>query len=124
MAFGVRNGHDDPPSAIVVFQGFESGAAEMHFGMLNGHRMGSELVEGIFLIAFHRRALGLTTLFAPIRETNIPAQIAAIKVGFKFEYRKPAIVPGAEDAIMFSMRRWEASGGTAEYETQSADKGE
>lgn len=124
VAFGVRSGPDDPPSAIVVFQAFEAGSAEMHFGMLKGHKMGPELVEGIFLIAFHPRAMGLSTLFTPIKETNIPAQVAALKVGFKFEYRKPAIVSGAEDAIVFSMRRWEASGETAEYETQAANDGE
>jgi RimJ/RimL family protein N-acetyltransferase len=108
----------------VVFQAFEGGAAEMHFGMMKGHTMGPELVQGIFMLAFHPRAFGLRTLFAPIHETNIPAQVAALKVGFKFEYRKPAITPGAEDAIVFSMRRWEASGETAAYETQSAKTGE
>jgi hypothetical protein len=124
VAFGVRNEPDDPPSAIIVFQGFEGGAAEMHFGMINGHTMGPELVQGIFLISFHPRMLALSTLFAPIRESNIPAQVAALKVGFKFEYKKPAIAPGAEDAIVFSMRRWEASGQTANYETQTAQSGD
>lgn len=124
IAFGMRFAPDEPPAAVVVFQAFEAGAAEMHFGMMKGHTMGPELVEGIFMIAFHPRMFALRTLFAPILESNIPAQVAALKVGFRFEYRKPAITPGAEDAIMFSMRRWEASGETAAYETQSAVAGE
>lgn len=124
VAYGMRYGDDAPPVAIVVFQAFEGGAAEMHFGMMNGHQMGPELVQATFLLAFHPRAFGLNTLFAPISIKNVAAQVAALKVGFQVEYRKPAIAPGAEDAIVFGMRRWEASGETAAYETQAADRGE
>lgn len=123
VAYGMRYGPDQPPVAVIVFQAFEGGAAEMHFGMMNGHQMGTELVQAVFLLAFHPRAFGLMTLFAPISVSNVAAQVAALKVGFQVDYRKPAIVPGAEDAIVFSMRRWEASGSTAAYETQAADMG-
>jgi len=123
VAWGMRYADDQPPVAVIVFQAFEGVAAEMHFGMMNGHQMGPELVEAAFLLAFHPRSFGLMTLFAPISISNVPAQVAALKVGFQVDYRKPAITPGAEDAIVFSMRRWEASGSTAAYETQDATQG-
>lgn len=123
VAFGMRFGPDQPPAAVVVFQRFFEGEAEMHFAMMGNHVMGRELVEGILLVAFHRRMLGLHTLYTPVAVSNVRAQIAALKVGFLIEHRKPAIRPGEEDAIVFAMRRWEASGQTAVYETQDATQG-
>ena len=124
VAFGMKLGPDQPPAAVVVFQRFFEGEAEMHFGMMGNHPMGRELVEGIIMMAFHPRMLRLHTLYAPIAVSNVRAQIAALKVGFLIECRKPAIAQGEEDAILFAMRRWEASGETAAYETQTAATGE
>lgn len=124
IAYGMRYGADQPPVAVIVFQAFEGPGAEMHFGMMNGHQMGPELVEAAFLLAFHPRAFGLKTLYAPISIKNVAAQVAALKVGFQVDYRKPSIVPGGDDVIVFSLRRWEASGSTASYETQSAEAGD
>lgn len=120
IAFGMRFGPDQDPAAVVVFQRFFEGEAEMHFGMMGNHVMGRELVEGIVMIAFHPRMFALHTLYAPIAVSNIRAQIAALKVGFQIEHRRPAIAPDQEDAIVFAMRRWEASGETAAYDTQPA----
>lgn len=124
IAYGMRHGPDQPPAAIIVFQAFEGAAAEMHFGMMNGHQMGPELVEAAFLLAFHPRAFGLKTLYAPISIKNVPAQVAALKVGFQVDYRKPSITPGGDDVIVFSLRRWEAPGSTAKYDTPDADQGD
>lgn len=124
VAWGMRYGDDQPPVAVIVFQAFEGVAAEMHFGMMNGHQMGPELVEAAFLLAFHPRSFGLKTLYAPVSIKNVPAQVAALKVGFQVDYRKPSIVPGGDDVIVFSLRRWEAPGSTAEYDTPDAEQGD
>lgn len=101
-----RPGSDDL-RAIVVFQNIDAYGAEMHFAMNGAHRLGPQVVKEIATIATHPRAMNLPAVFAHISEDNIPAQVAALKCGFTFEYRKRSSAAGGKDAIVLSIRRVE-----------------
>lgn len=106
IAFGAYGdaGADDL-RCIVVFQNIDNSGGEMHFGMVPGHRIGPEVVRSISTLALHPRALNLRSVWARICEDNIEAQIAALKCGFRFEYRTRSGLAGEKDVIVFSMRR-------------------
>lgn len=102
VAFGARRDKEQGLCAVGVFQSFAGGEAEWHFGMLSG-RVSRDVMRSFLTLAFHPRFLGLRRVFAPIPESNVVAQRAALAVGFKFEFRKRGGAAGGEDAIVFSM---------------------
>ncbi len=89
--------------AIVVFQNLTTISAEIHFvGIVRGWPS-RRLLTGLYRIAFDR--MGVRYLRAPIPEWNVPAQVLAIKSGFRWAGRVPGGALGASDAITFSMDR-------------------
>ena len=106
-------GTPDDLRAIVVFQNIDAYGAEMHFAMMGDHRLGLEVAKGVATIATHPRMMNLPAVWAHISEDNIPAQIAALKSGFQFEYRKRGGAAGRKDAIVMSIRRVEAPANVA-----------
>lgn len=102
-AFGAMR-DDGSMAAVAVFQNFAGHDADLHFCMIDGARMGAEVVAAIVTMAFHPRALNRERLWVQIAADNKPAQVAALKVGFEFEYRKRAGFRGLKDAIVLSMR--------------------
>ena len=89
--------------AIAVFQNFVGEEAEFHFAMMPRHRLGLEVVRTLTRLAAHPRALNLSKVWAHIADSNIEAQVAALKCGFAFEYRKRAGFITGEDAIVLSV---------------------
>jgi RimJ/RimL family protein N-acetyltransferase len=105
--------------AVAVFENFTGKTADLHFAMLNGSKMGAETVSAIVQIAFHPRALDLDRLWTVTSEDNRAAQVAALKVGFQFEYRKRAGLWHGKDAIVFSMGRAGAPLAAAKHQEQT-----
>jgi len=105
VAFGAFRENETEPAALAVFQAFNGAQAELHFALTSTGRMTREIIGAICTLAFHPRALNLDRLWTNIADDNIPAQAAAMKVGFKFEYRKRGGFADGKDAIVFSMAR-------------------
>ena len=102
VAFAARFDTEEDLRAVAVFQNFSGQDAEAHFAVLRG-RISRKMMETFLTLSFHPRMLGLRRIFAPIPESNVSAQRAALAAGFKFEYRKRAFTEGGEDAIVFSI---------------------
>lgn len=106
--------------AVAVFQNIDAYGAEFHFAMMPGHRLGPDVVRGFSMIALHPRGLGLESARAFIPDENIPAQVAALKCGFAFEYRVRGGAAGRKDAIVMSIHRREAVANEAPAKPQDA----
>lgn len=105
VAFAAARSADAEPIAVAVFQAFTGREAEFHITMLDGARMQPAIVAAMITMSFNPRGLGLDRLWCQIANDNPTAQVAAIKVGFQFEYRKRGGIAGGKDAIVFSMVR-------------------
>lgn len=111
LALGAYDqGNPDDLRAVVVFQNIDAHGAEMHFAILGNHRVGPELIRSIAVVATHPNGMNLPSIWVHIADDNIPAQVAALKCGFQFEYRKRSSAVGWKDAIVLSVRRVETLG--------------
>ena len=105
IAFAAFKDAESEPVAVAVFQAFTGNEAEIHFATISGGRVTAEIVAALGTLAFHPRAMNLGRVWAVIAEDNAPAQVAAIKTGFRFEFCKRGGFAGGKDAIVFSMMR-------------------
>lgn len=100
-----EEGHAGQMTAVAVFECFRSGRAELHIGCAPGHRLTLDFVQALVLMAFHPKTFNLDRLMARIPVWNVTTQVAALKVGFQFEYRDRYSVMGGEDGIVLSLER-------------------
>lgn len=122
IAFGVFGPEgDDDLRAVAVFQNFDAYGGEFHFGMVPGCHITLEIMQVMAVLAFHPMAMNLQSVVAHILEDNVPAQLAALKCGFSFEYRKRSGVEGGKDAIMMMKKRVTALPATAKPHDQNAE---
>ena len=105
IAYAALDGSDGPLKIIAVFQDFVGQEAEMHIAVISGARPTPEFVKAMMTLAFHPRALNLSRVWTQTHVDDGPAQVAALKVGFKFEYRKRGGFSDGKDAIVLSMMR-------------------
>ena len=92
-------------AAVVVFECFRGGRAELHFGNTEGHRLTLNTLQGIILLAFHPKAFNLDRLLARVPVWNSDAIAALVRMGFEMEYRDRASVGHGADAIVLSLDR-------------------
>ena len=106
ILFGAyASGDDDKVVAVGVFQNITKHSADFHFALANGGKMSRAIIAAFCAIAFNDRFLGVDRLFFQIEDGNVPALVAALKVGASFEYRKRAGIHGRSDAIVLSMEK-------------------
>ncbi|MDP0928503.1 GNAT family protein [Paracoccus onubensis] len=98
-------GEADSMKAVAVFECFRGGRAELHLGCTPGNQLTLEFIQALVLMAFHPKTFNLDRVMARIPFWNATAQIAALKVGFQFEYRDRYSVIGGEDGIVMSLDR-------------------
>lgn len=111
IAFGIYP--DQPTDDVVttlqgvgVFQDFTAAEdAELHIGMFDGKPMNRTIIKAFTNLAFHPRLFNLQRLWVSISEDNATAQAAAVRVGFRFEFRKRGGFMGGKDAILLAMER-------------------
>ncbi len=92
-------------AAVVVFECFRGGRAELHFGNTEGHRLTLNTLQGIIMLAFHPKAFNLDRLLARVPVWNSDAIAALVRMGFEMEYRDRASVGHGADAIVLSLDR-------------------
>lgn len=92
-------------AAVVVFECFRGGRAELHFGNTEGHRLTLNTLQGIIMLAFHPKAFNLDRLMARVPVWNSDAIAALVRMGFEMEYRDRASVGHGADAIVLSLDR-------------------
>ena len=92
-------------AAVVVFECFRGGRAELHFGNTEGHRLTLNTLQGILMLAFHPKAFNLDRLLARVPVWNSDAIAALVRMGFEMEYRDRASVGHGSDAIVLSLDR-------------------
>lgn len=110
---------EQPPLAVAVYQNFRDKMADFHFVNLTD-RMERSLLKAYTSISFNPRLFGLETLWCQIAEDNRPAQMAALRVGFQFEYRQRYGFRGNRDAIVFRMTAESAVFASATHPEQPA----
>ena len=110
-------------AAVVVFECFRGGRAELHFGNTEGHRLTLNTLQGIIMLAFHPKAFNLDRLMARIPVWNTMSLSALIRIGFEVEYRDRASTGQGSDAIVLSLDR-EAIISKASAEPQTETKPE
>lgn len=110
---------DSPPLAVAVYQNFRGTQADFHFANLTD-RMERKLLKAYTAISFNPRLFGLETLWAQIADNNRAAQMAALRVGFTFEYRLRAGFPDGRDAIVLRMTAGNAVFASATHPEQPA----
>ena len=92
-------------AAVVVFECFRGGRADLHFGNTEGHRLTLNTLQGIIMLAFHPKAFNLDRLLARVPVWNSDAIAALVRMGFEMEYRDRASVGHGADAIVLSLDR-------------------
>ena len=102
VAFAAKESGEEEPCAIVVFENFVGGDADVHVATI-GRKMSQRLLDAYLKLAFHPKFLGLNRAFASIAESNIVAQRFCLAAGFTFEFRKRGGAAGGEDAIVMSI---------------------
>ncbi len=101
VAFGAKRG--DKLVAVAVFERFESGCADAHFGMLDGAPLTREIIDGFSTLALHPRLLGLRRLFGRVMASNPRIQAAVIRAGWQFEARIRGGGMDGDDVILLSL---------------------
>ena len=112
VAFAVMLGEAPEIKAIGVFEDFTAAReATFSFALMRpGFGMTRGLIDALLKLAFHPRALNLDRLWMQAAADNVASQVAMIKLGAGFEYRKRGAIRGnasgadiARDAIVFSL---------------------
>ena len=112
VAFAVSLEGEEEIKAIGVFEDFSaSREATFSFALMRpGFGMTRGLIDALLKLAFHHRALNLDRLWMQAAADNTASQVAMVKLGAGFEYRKRGAlrckVDGesiAKDAIVFSL---------------------
>lgn len=112
VAFAVSREGEDEIKAIGVFEDFTaSREATFSFALMRpGFGMTRGLIDALLKLAFHPRALNLDRLWMQAAADNVASQVAMIKLGAGFEYRKRGAIRGkasgadiVRDAIVFSL---------------------
>lgn len=102
-AFGFRYGADLPILGVAVFDDFRGDQCGLHIGMVDGKRLTRDILEGLVLLCFHKRGLGMRRLWVKVANSNRHAICTAVKMGFEVEYRERGGFMGVEDAIVLSL---------------------
>ena len=112
VAFAVSLEGEEEIKAIGVFEDFTAAReATFSFALMRpGFGMTRGLIDALLKLAFHPRALNLDRLWMQAAADNVASQVAMIKLGAGFEYRKRGAIRGnasgadiARDAIVFSL---------------------
>lgn len=89
---------------VAVYQNITEAHADFHIAAMPGRRLNGEIFRILLKLAFHSDHMGLDVLWFPIPETNVKAQVAALKMGCQFEARRRGYSADGTDAILMSLR--------------------
>lgn len=96
---------DGSLAVVAVYQNFCGGEAELHLAVFGRHLLNRTIIGALAMLAFDPRFFNRSKLWCSIADDNPRAQAAALRSGFRFEYRKRGGFMGVEDVIFFSMDR-------------------
>ena len=91
--------------AVAVFQNRTGDHADLHIGVIQGRHLNGKALRVLVKLAFDPAHLGLSTLWVPIPEGNVAAQLSALKMGFRFEARRRGYAADGGDVILMALRR-------------------
>ena len=120
----VKSGVYVSPDALIgimVFQNRTTTSADMHIGLMDGHRLTKGFLTSLLTIAFHPRMCGYDKLLCYIPEINRFAQGNAVHLGFDFEARIRGGSADGGDAILMTMTRQRALPALPATELKPAD---
>lgn len=91
--------------AVAVFHNISADHADVQLARTPGRRLTGAVFKIIGKVAFDPAHLGVSALWLPVADRDAKAQIAALKIGFRFEARRRGYSATGDDVILMSLRR-------------------